>query len=402
MTLDTVDMDYFVQVHEEIGPILPDDIAVSCPICREGKSWGRKHRLHLYIKPGYDSASIKCFNCGLSTNMYGYLKENHPNEYTSYRKAVAGRGFAELRMAHEKEDSVKTTELDFSNVDIGINLDTPLENKLIEEPKKILIPTDGFEDDEAPMDMSTIGGMDFGFDMSTTDTSVTKTKPEVKVSVIAKPNIPNLIDPISNLTKLPDDAVKYINNRGLEVQESWMYSGKNNKIRFNNTDIVLSEYIIIPLTMSDKWYGFQALAWKQKKFFVYLVTGNTSWKVENWDAINKEEPVYIFESIYDRLSSGFLNSIAVLGSNLHDDRIAQLKEPIFCLDNQNVDEKSIEESMKYLKMGYKCFLWPSGSDKFKDTNDLRKINVPYEKIQTMINNNTYHGMKGILKLKFYN
>jgi len=399
MTLETVDMDYFIQVHEEIGSISAVDVAVSCPHCREGRSWGRKHRLHLYIKPGYDTAAINCFNCGLSTNMYGYLKEFHPNEFVSYRKAVAGRGFAELRMAHEKEDLLKTEELDFSNVDIGIDLNTPLEKKVI-EPKKTLLPTDGFEEGEVPMDMSTIRGMDFGFDISTTPTIKEKTK--LVAPLVVNPNLPNLVTPVSNLTKLPDEAVTYINNRGLEVQEHWLYSGKNNKIRFNNTDIVLSEYIIVPLRMGDKWYGFQALAWKQKKFFVYLVTGNTSWKVENWSAIDKEKPVFIFESVYDRLSSGFQNSIAVLGSNLHDDRLKQLKEPIFCLDNQNVDEKSIEESMKYLKQGYKCFLWPSGSDKFKDTNDLRKKNVPYEKIQTMINNNTYHGIKGILKLKFYN
>ncbi len=164
-------------------------------------------------------------------------------------------------------------------------------------------------------------------------------------------------------------------------------------------DIVLSEYIIIPLTMDNKWFGFQALAWKQKKFFVYLVTGNTSWKVENWDDINKDEPVYIFESIYDRLSSGIENSIAVLGSNLHEDRLKELKQPIFCLDNFRIDDKAYEETLSYSLKGCKTFIWPKGSEKFKDTNDLRKIGVPYDKISNMITNNIYSGLPAQTRLK---
>ena len=88
--LDNIDSNYFLQVHDEIGPISDNDIAVSCPMCREGKSWGRKHRLHLYTKPTYDAAAIACFNCGYSSNMYGYLKEYFPYEFTSYKKAKAG------------------------------------------------------------------------------------------------------------------------------------------------------------------------------------------------------------------------------------------------------------------------------------------------------------------------
>jgi DNA primase len=109
--------------------------------------------------------------------------------------------------------------------------------------------------------------------------------------------------------------------------------------------------------------------------------------------------VYIFESIYDRLSSGLKNSVAVLGSNLHEDRIKELKTPVFCLDNTLVDEKAKEETIKYLKQGYKALIWPNGSEKFKDTNDLRKIGVPYEKISKMILNNIHQGIAGTIRAK---
>ena len=93
------------------------------------------------------------------------------------------------------------------------------------------------------------------------------------------------------------------------------------------------------------------------------------------------------------------NVVAQLGANLGEDRINELKEPIFCLDNQYVDEKSKEETLKYLEKGYKCFIWPKAATKFKDTNDLRKINVSFDKIANMIKLNIHFGMKGILKMK---
>jgi hypothetical protein len=370
MVLDDIDVNYFVQVHEEIGTVGASDVSVSCPMCREGKSWGRKHRLHLYIKPTYDTASVHCWNCGYASNIYGYLKEFHPAEFGAYKKAKAGKGFAELKMQYDEEEK---KEIPIEKIDIGFDMNS--------------ISLD--EEEETPVSLEDMNSIDIGFDMSSS-----------VIEEIKPTDGPILVEPVKNLTSLPEEAKLYIQNRGIEVQDNWLYSPINNKIRFNNADVVLSEFIIIPLELNGKWYGFQALAWKQKRFFVYLVTGNSSWKVWNWNNIDKEKPVYIFESIYDALSSGLENVIAQLGANLHVDRIKELKEPIFCLDNQYLDEASVEESMKYLELGYKCFIWPKGSEKFKDTNDLRKINVPYEKLKNMVTTNIFQGMSGVLQLKF--
>ena len=407
MSIDNIDADYFLRVHEQIGTISDSDIAVSCPMCREGKSWGRKHRLHLYTKDSFDAPAVHCWNCGYSSNMFGYLSEFYPQEFSSYKKAKAGNSFKELRMSIEPK--VKSTKLDFSNVDIGMDMTKkpePTKPPTIKPMEtRIEINDNSMADGETSVsanDMASIGGgLDFG------DFSAPLDIKEVKEKLVIEgdKHTPNLLNPkniLPKLVELPEDAKTYIRNRGIEPQEHWLYSPLKNSIQFNDTEVFLSEYIIIPLILNNKWYGFQALAWKQKKFFVYLVSGNTSWKVENWENIDKNEPVYIFESIYDRLSSGLKNSVAVLGSYLHEDRIKELKTPVFCLDNTLVDDKAKEETIKYLQMGYKAFIWPQGSERFKDTNDLRKIRVPFEKISKMIINNIHQGISGTIRAKMIN
>lgn len=363
-----------VHSSDTVGDIGASDIAVSCPLCHEGKSWKRKHRLHLYIKPSWDEPAVHCWNCGYSSNLYGYLKEYHPSEYEHYTKAKRGKSFAELRQNYKKpkQEEFKTTD-----IETGLDIKSPG------------LPEDE-EHEETAISKTEIDNIDTGFKIGTIE----------PIKIVKNKNNPILIDPVENLTKLPQEVKEYITNRGIIPQDTWLYSPLKNKIRFNNMNVLLSEYIIVPLILEEKWYGFQALAWKQKKFFVYLVSGNSSWKVENWGSIDKNKPVYITEAIYDRLSTGIKNSIAVLGANLHIDRLKELKEPIFCLDNNLIDEKSREETIKYLEAGYKCFIWPKGSEKFKDFNDLRKIGVSYKKIEQMINNNIYQGVTGIIKMKF--
>lgn len=347
--LDPINVKYWELAHSpaELGTKTHGDYACHCDICGDGRRSSSK-RLHLFTKYNFEGDAIKCFNCNWTGNMWTYLMEFHPSLYNQYKREKASEAFNEI-LTIKKLDDTKTADPDV-----------------------------------LPNNVS----LDFGGAL-----------PIIEIDNTPKVPTPQLVAPL-NLPKLSDfpDAVTYIKNRGIEPKEEWLYS--TGKLKFDNKLLSLQDYIIIPLTWDDgRWYGFQALAWKRKDFRVVLLSQNTGWKVWNWTNINKQEPVYIFESIYDAMSSGYPNAIAQLGANLEQDRINELKKPIFCLDNQNVDEASIRESMGYLKKGYEVFIWPKGSEKFKDTNDLRKRKVNYQLIQKMIENNLYKGMEGILKLK---
>jgi len=328
--LDDIDVRYFLEAHQSdtIGNIGTTDISVSCPICMEGKSWKRKHRLHLYTKPTYENPAVHCWNCSYSSNLYGYLKEHHPSIFNRYIKAKKGKGFEELKMHHSKKELPKEMILE-SNEDLNVF------------------------------------------------------------------NKPTYFEPLEN----HKSAVEYLNNRGITPLNDWCYSPNKNTFMFNNVSVTLSDYIIIPLTKNKKWYGFQALAWKEKKFFIYLLTGNSSYKIWNWFNIDKSKPVYIFESIYDALSSGLDNIVAQLGATIDENRLKELEEPIFCLDNFRVDERAKEELKEYSKQ-YKVFIWPKKiPNKIKDFNDLRKLGVSYDKISNMITSNIKTGLSASIEVK---
>lgn len=387
--IDLIDEKYFLMTTpaQELGVVKSDDISRACPVCREGKSLGRAKRMHLYTKSSYEGSAISCFNCGYSTNMYVYLMENYPEEYVLYKQEKKSSSFNELILSKPK----KNVELpDMSNV-ANISLDFGTETYDIEAPEVSV------ETPETPEVGASIS-LDFGeavLPMEDLDVAFEEDKYKPSnlkdISILSSQAVP-LLD-----SQKAVDCRNYLTGRGVMPRKEWLYV-ENSKIQFNSNDIYIQDYIIIPLMFEDKIYGFQALAWKEKKFFVYLLEGNTSWKVWNWNNIDKSKTVYIFESIYDAISSGFENCIAQLGANIHEDRLTELEKPVFCLDNQNVDAKSAEESLKYLKKGYKVFLWPSKvPNKIKDANDLVRNGVSEEKIQKLIDVNTYQGMKGIIK-----
>ena len=404
--LSDIDVKYFLMVMQgEIGKISDSDISASCPICNEGRSYGRKKRFHLYIKDSYDHANVKCFNCDYSSNMYGFLKENHPKEFQLYQNEKRGSSLKELKMVFNYDEDDEETPIDTSDICTGLDfsetttnvddVDTNTNNTV-----NVIDINEGHEEKALSSEEINMfsSGLDFGDTEDTLITPSTPSTPSTQDTPVKDGDV-FLIPPVEGFTKIPDDALQYIRNRGIEPKEDWLYSPKMNKVTFNKNKITLSEFIIIPLTKGDKWYGFQALAWKHKQFFVYMVAGNSGHKHWNFYNVDKSKEVYIFESIYDAMSSGLENSIAQLGANLGEESLKELEKPIFCLDNQHIDEKSKEETLKYLEQGYSAFIWPEGADKFKDTNDLRKIRVPYEKIANMIKNNINKGMKGILKIK---
>lgn len=70
----------------------------SCPICREGNSWGKKKRLFYYPK----TESLYCFNCQKSWSNLGWLSE------------ITGQSYEEIISENKSEDfskEIKSIEL---------------------------------------------------------------------------------------------------------------------------------------------------------------------------------------------------------------------------------------------------------------------------------------------------
>jgi len=154
------------------------------------------------------------------------------------------------------------------------------------------------------------------------------------------------------------EALEYLENRLIHYKESnygkWFFGYQD--LNINGTVYKIKDSIVIPLYFNDLMYGFYSRNIHNKEFATYMNDKNIGFKIWNWFYINKNEPVYIFESIFDAISSGLPNSIAALGAKIPDDKIKELKYPIFVLDN---DKTGLLNSLKYLQSGHKVFIQPN-------------------------------------------
>jgi hypothetical protein len=187
------------------------------------------------------------------------------------------------------------------------------------------------------------------------------------------------------------EGLKYITSRGFPNLKCYFSRGE---VNLRDKKVKLENYIIIPLLENNKWYGFYSRSINSKTFYTYLPEENSGWKIWNWFSINKKEPVYIFEAIFNAMSSGLKNSIAVLGSDLDDNRLKELSTPVFCFDN---DETGRKKALKYTEMGYKVVILHR--DIKDDFNDMFKKGMKAEQISELILNNTYSGLKAKILLK---
>jgi len=217
----------------------------------------------------------------------------------------------------------------------------------------------------------------------------------VKESTIPKPKI--LFDCPTSLVDLTPEALEYLKKRNIEPQDSWKYS--NSQIDIHGAELKLFNHIIIPFNLGNKWYGFQAVNITKKQYFIYMPNENAGFKIWNFYNINLDETVYIFESIFDALSSGKENCVSTLGITISEEVSNSIKDKVFCFDNQRVDEASLRESEKLLISGNKVMVWPMKSKGFKDFNDLVKGGLNKDKVSKFISMNVYSGLEGRVKLK---
>jgi len=220
-----------------------------------------------------------------------------------------------------------------------------------------------------------------------------KKKEEIKI-IEGQPN--GFIDIPSSFKQNVKPLIEYLDKRNLK-EFSYLFYHSDKDIFLNDKILPIKDSIIIPLMFNNKMYGFQARKIKEKRFYTYLPDINSGFKVWNYYNIDKNKPVFIFESVFDALSSGLPlnNIIAGLGADVPEKLIKELKYPIFALDNPFKDKKAKEKYQQLIDK-YHCVLW--GKDlNIKDFNELTNM-WNKEKIKEYILKNVKKGLKAKLIL----
>lgn len=188
-------------------------------------------------------------------------------------------------------------------------------------------------------------------------------------------------------------ALRYIRNRAIPT-EKWeeIFYCRTQKSIPDEIE-VFQGMVIFPFIAKDKGvYGWQGRS-IESKFFSIFVNGNSP-KVYNLYNVDNSKRIYAFESIFDSLFVD--NSIAILGSDIDQNLIADFKDLVFVFDN---DHPGVVKSLKYLELGYQVMYWPE-SVKSKDVNEMI-INKDFSDIPIIdvINDNLISGIHGITKMK---
>jgi len=311
------------------------DYSAKCPICGDSQKKKKLKRCHLFTKAGWDHDVIHCFNCNWKGNMYTFLETVNPHLYNSYKNEKRATSLNNLVRTQQPKEEEPLPDIDVSFFD-----------SVRQSPPKV-------------------------FDL-----------PE-QFKVIEQ----------------DDEFYKYLMSRCMTPKQINMFRKCDGIITYNGQNIALEGYIILPLWYNDKVYGFQARSIKDKMFYTFVPEENHGYKVWNWFNVNVDETIYVFESYFDALSSGLDNVVAQLGATLSEDRLNEVNDIVFVLDNQRVDPTAKVESIKYAKKGHKVMIWPPNKIKFKDFNEILKSGGTREKISEFIKRNIDEGLTAEVKLK---
>lgn len=328
--LSSLDVRYFKQAVSNIRSETPDDITAKCPICGDSKH-SNKARLHLYKKG--DLTLVNCFNGGCpcsNKTMYTFLRDFYPNLFGSYKKDV----FRSKLDVFKPRSVLETPVSWFEELNSSPETPKPSEEAHSQEPKLSLKP-------------------------------------------IFRP--------------LSDECLKYIERRGLAEFKNKIFTASSANL--DGKFYPINGYVIIPLIKDKEIYGFYTRNPREKKFFTYIKPNYTGYKAWNLFSVNLDEPVYIFEGIFDAMSAikaGLHNSIALLGAKPSKQILSMIKHPVFCLDN---DRTGIQTSISYASSG-DVVVWPFSSP--KDANEMMINGIDLYKT---ITENMLHGIRAVVALR---
>lgn len=345
--LSAIDKKYFKMCCPNIGKDTDIDISAKCVVCGDSKT-GRKHRLHLYEKGG--STYVKCFNCDLSTNMFGFIKTYFPQYFTQYKKETFYLNINNFKEQKEEEKDLNIT-LDWNNV--------------------------------SNSDIATIENIE----TVTNSNTFSDAESIENIENVTNSNTFEYLDS-SIFQDLTISAKKYIESRHINYDEKFgKFYTFDGILKIKDREFDLRHKLIIPFYNKDKIIGFYSRSIYEKSFLTCNL--NEGYKIWNYANIDKEKEVYIFEGIFDALSFYQMfnidNVIALCSKDIPQERLKELKKPIFCLDG---DKTGINTMLKFA-LKYKVQI---PDMRFKDMNEFLINNVkPLLKIET--------GLRAVVELK---
>jgi len=354
---EAVDIKYFTLAigSQSIKRTTDMDISARCPHCSSDDRWKHTSRLHLYTKNGI--TNVNCFtgDCSVKNkNVYSFLRDFHPSLLDNYKRETFTNRMDDL-----------STNNDESGNDVFSNI----------KKKKVEPTIEGIIKDEIVNEI------------------------ENALEVVKPVNTFDL-SPYFDLLSKKITPQTYIEGRGfnaVELQEKFgvWYYGKGD-LEIDDKKYPLGKCVIIPLYYNDEMYGFYSRNIEKKDFWTFNQDINIGYKVWNWFNIDFTKPVYIFEGIFDAISfavsSGNYNVIATMGAQLNNDRIRELSDPIFVLDN---DRSGFTNGLKYTRDGHKVYIQPTNIIE-KDMNMMYLNGLDCGNI---VQSNIFHGIFAEIELK---
>ena len=348
--LDRIDIKYFkMAVGDSNIRETDNDIAVSCPVCGDSRTNRNSRRLHLYKKG--DFTGVNCFNgdCSVENKtMFSFLRDFFPNHLSSYRR-------------EKFQDNMH--QLSSSGSEDVFNFGTSKES-----PKESL------------------------FDWENSEVADLDTSENIKVKTL------DLRKYISPIKEIPI-ALEYIKSRGLEYspEKYGEFFYGTQELDIDNNLYKIKNNIIIPLYTdikdSSSMYGFYARNISEKFFCTFMQDINIGYKIWNYFNIDNTKEVYIFEGIFDAIASGLDNVIALMGAKLPEDRLKEINNPVFVLDN---DRTGLLNSIEYARKG--CQVYIQNKYPQKDINSLMQENPDLD-VTKFIKSNLYKGILAEVNIK---
>jgi hypothetical protein len=342
----------------------PEQITANCPMCGD-----KKHRFSVSAVKD-DVGVVGCFNAGciLENGMPfpAFLKMHDENLYNQYRK--------------EKFDSnLGVLKTDKKPVDLNHLLKIAQIARMAKEKSKKILNL------QKPQEVK---------------------KP--KRGILGNINLPEVF---GNLEKLPDipEAVQYLEKRKIpeEIYKHYFFS-KDKFIKVLDKTYFVENYIFIPIIQENKLKGFYTRSINEKRFSTILFPNADKYWCSDFK-IQQGVRYYIFEGIFDAISSGLDRTIAMLTADLSDEVLEELENPspVFVFDN---DKTGVKKAIRILQKGYEVFVWPNEWSEFKDINEVLQKHIEIFKdiedtqkyIKQVIENNIKSGINAEVMLKMKN